>query len=310
MDQREQPAATDDELDTYLDELGWDRNPFRYPPRLEGYVIRAAEEIGHPTRPTLTSAIRSYSGPILIHSRYSSIGKTTLVRLLLEDYSDRIETAYVDGQDATAKELAAVVADRVGIDDAPSLGRAEREIRETVADRDGNPYLLGIDDFALTDPESMDLVQSLADLNGLRIMLTGPTSQWDGVSEFGDVGQAFQQCISFHLELEPFERAQTTELVKRRATIEANGTQSINSDDIDELKSYPFTDSTLDLVHQDSNGVPGMITAACAELVDVAAMQYGQTGQVEISPQLVETIEYDTTVLENTCPHGNLNGGK
>lgn len=67
---KEIAEATDTELEDYLNHLGWDDNPFAGDAGLDEYVLPSEEDIAD-----IASAIRSYTGPILVHSHYSGVGK-------------------------------------------------------------------------------------------------------------------------------------------------------------------------------------------------------------------------------------------
>lgn len=286
--------ATDDELQTYLDHLGWDSNPFVHPARLEEYVLPGNEEIAD-----IAASITNYTGPLLIHSRYSGAGKTTLLKMLLEEYSETHRTSYVGEHNVTPYELAAIVADEIGVGKSSSTKLTEQKIRDYLADDDGDPYLLGIDEFGLNDPDTLHVIQFLNDLDGVKVILTGMSSQWEAIGDLGSDGRAFQRRVSYQLELEPFERAQTTELVQRRIGIEENGLIDYDSDELSSISTAPFTDDALDVIHERSKGIPAVATAACAELIGLAAYQYVNDQGDEVTARLAEAIDYADPEVES-----------
>jgi len=84
---RDIAESTDQELAEYLDHHGWTSNPFAHAATLDEYVLPGDEEIAD-----IASHLSSYTGPILIHSPYSGVGKTTLLKMLLEEYGQEYQT--------------------------------------------------------------------------------------------------------------------------------------------------------------------------------------------------------------------------
>jgi type II secretory pathway predicted ATPase ExeA len=278
--------ATDAELDAYLDELGWPANPFAGAAGLDEYVLPGNEEIAD-----VISHLTSYTGPVLIHSRYSGVGKTTLLRMLLEDLGEESRTIIIPEHNVTPYELVAIVADSIGIGKSSSTKMTEQKIREYVDDYDGPPILLGIDEFGLNDPDTLHTVQFLNDLGPFRVLLTGMSSQWDAISGLGSDGKAFQRRVSYQLELEPFERDQTDELVRRRIA-------SAVDQDVEAVTIHPFDAATLDAVHERAKGVPAVATAACADLVGLQAFYAANSQGVVIEPDVVDDVEFADPEVE------------
>lgn len=282
--------ATNAELDQYLEQLGWRENPFAHPARLEEYVLPESDHIAD-----ITAQVRSYTGPILIHSRYSGAGKTTLLRMLLEEYRPDHNPIYVGEHNVTPHELVSIVAAEMGVEPAESTKLTEQKIRNELRGHDGDPYLLGIDEFGLNDPDTLHVIQFLNDLDGMKVILTGMSSQWNAIAQLGTDGRAFQRRVAYQLELGAFDDGQTVELVKRRIA-------AAKDSDYEEATIHPFEPEALGIVQDESKGVPGVITAACSELVTLGAYQYANDRGVEITPILANAIEYADGDVEPT-PH-------
>lgn len=283
---KEIAEATEEELDQYLEHLGWDHNPFAHPATAEEYVLPSPEDIAD-----VASHIQNYTGPVLIHSRYSGVGKTTLLRQLIDDFSDDYHTVYIGEHNVTPYEFVAIVADSLDVGKSSSTKLTEEKIREAEFDE---PVLLGIDEFGLNDPDTLHVIQFLNDLENFKVVLTGMTSQWDAIGGLGSDGRAFQRRVSFQLELEPFTEEQTTEMVKRRITA-AEGTPISEWGQCDII---PFSERCLSEVHSKSGGVPAVITAALSNLVGLGAYRYVNDLGPEIPVELAEDIEYQDPEVE------------
>lgn len=284
---KEIAEATDAEIDDYLEYLGWDRNPFAGDAGLNEYVLPSEEDIAD-----IAAAIRSYTGPILIHSPYSGVGKTTLLRVLLEEYGGDYQTVHVGEHNVTPYELASIVADEIGVGKSSSTKLTEQKIRDTDLEE---PVLLGIDEFGLNDPDTLHVIQFLNDLEEFRVILTGMTSQWEAIGGLGSDGRAFQRRVSYQLHLEPMDREQTTELIQRRQTTALG----LDHDEYANIDIHPFTEAAVDEIHERSQGVPAVITAACAELVGLGAYRHANDLGSEIDAELAQAIDYADPQVED-----------
>lgn len=283
---KEIAESTEQELEQYLDHLGWQHNPFAHPASADEYVLPSPEDIAD-----VASHIQNYTGPVLIHSKYSGVGKTTLLKQLLDDFSEDYHTVYIGEHNVTPYELAAIVADSVGVGKSSSTKLTEEKIREAEFDE---PILLGIDEFGLNDPDTLHVIQFLNDLEDFKVVLTGMTSQWEAIGGLGSDGRAFQRRVSFQLELEPFTMEQTMEMVKRRITV-AEGTSIAEYDQTD---ITPFSERCLDEVHSKSDGVPAVITSALSNLVGLGAYRYVNDLGSEIPEDLASEIDYQDPEVE------------
>ena len=277
--------ATRDELEQYLNHLGWQTNPFSHPAGINEYVLPSPEDIAD-----VSSHLQNYTGPVLVHSPYSGVGKTTLLRVLLEEFQDDYQTVHVEEHNVTPYELASIVADAIGVGKSSSTKLTEQKIRDHDLDQS---VLLGVDEFGLNDPDTLHVIQFLNDLDGFHVLLTGMTSQWQAIGGLGSDGRAFQRRVSYQLELEPFTREQTEELVKRRIAQATTASSDWNQVDI-----TPISGRVLDVVHEQSRGVPAVMTAALSELVSLGAYRYANDLGAEIPVGLAEDIEYADPEVE------------
>jgi len=285
---KEIAEATEEELEDYLVHQGWIENPFSHDARIEEYVLPSDEDIAD-----VAAALRSYTGPVLIHSRFSGVGKTTLLRMMLTEYEEDMQTVAVPEHNVTAYELASIVADEIGVGKSSSTKLTEAKIRDWAEDYDGEPVLLGIDEFGLNDPETLHVIQFLNDLEPIRVILTGMTSQWEAIGDLGSDGRAFQRRVSLVVQLEPFSLDQTKEMLRRRI---ANARE--DNPEPEDLDLYPFTDDAIATVHENAKGVPAVATAACSELIGLAAYQKRQSGVEVIDQELAMAAEYSDPEVE------------
>ena len=267
--------ATDAERSAYLETAGWADNPFAHSATLDEYVIPSDGTVAD-----IASALRDYTGPVLIHSRYSGVGKTTLLNMLLESFTD-YETVNIGEHNVSSYELAAIIADELGVGKSSSTKLTEAKIRRELEDTD-RPVLIGVDEFGLNSKDTLHTVQYLNDLPNTRVLLTGMTSQWDAIGNVGSDGRAFQRRVSYEVQLEPFDREQTNEMVRRRiATV-----TDYDHDDYARVPLTPITADAVGEVHAQSHGIPAVATAALSELVGLAAYRYDQIGDAEINAEL------------------------
>lgn len=272
--------STAEELVDYLDYLGWNANPFLGQPSLNEYVLPSPEDIAD-----IASAIQNYTGPLLIHSRYSGAGKTTLLNVVLDEFSEDHESLYVGEHNVTPYELVSIVADGLGIGKSSSTKLTEQKIKDADIEED---VLIGIDEFGLNDPDTLHVVQFLND-NGFKVVLTGMTSQWNAIGNLGSDGRAFQRRVSYKLELEEFDLEQTKELYRRRV---ATVSDQYDIEEYETIPLRPFESETLRTIHKRSEGIPAVIVAACNTLLGLAAYRHSQSVGSDVPPDLAADIDY------------------
>lgn len=281
--------ATKTERDDYLEELGWNANPFIGDAGVEEYVLPDQADIAD-----VTAALQNYTGPLLIHSKYSGAGKTTLLQVLLDEFDHSHYTAYVGEHNVTPYELVSIVADSIGVGKSSSTKLTEQKINDALDGWDDDSILLGIDEFGLNDPDTLHTIQFLNDI-GIKVILTGMTGQWNAIEQLGSDGRAFQRRVSYQLELDSLSREQTEELVQRRIML-AEGRNP--TDDPDEIAIDPFTPNALALAHERSKGIPGVLVAGLAELVGLGAYRFSETGDPTIDDSIADAIEYTDGEVE------------
>jgi type II secretory pathway predicted ATPase ExeA len=281
--------GTRSERDTYLDHLGWADNPFARPATMDEYVLPSESAIAD-----IATHLRDYTGPVLIHSAYSGVGKTTLLRMLLDSYDEEFMPVMLAEHNVTAYELIAILADELGIGKSSSTKLTERKVRNALGERD-QPVLMGVDEFGLNDSETLHVIQFLNDLPSVRVIMTGMTSHWDAIGDLGSDGRAFQRRVSHELELEPLSREQATELYQRRVATVTDD----NHEEYHEVSLDPLTSDALDVIHDRSDGIPAVIVAALSELVGLAAYRYAEIDDPTISADVAERIDYADPHADN-----------
>jgi type II secretory pathway predicted ATPase ExeA len=274
--------ATESERDNYLEAIGWEDNPFSHRATMDEYVLPSGGTIAD-----IASHIQDYTGPVLIHSRYSGVGKTTLLDMLLESYSDEYQPVGIGEHNVSSYELAAIIADEIGVGKSSSTKLTEAKIRRELEDVD-RPVLIGVDEFGLNEKDTLHTVQYLNDLPSTRVLMTGMTSQWEAIGKIGSDGRAFQRRVSYDVQLEPLALGGTDEMVRRRIAA-ATGHDHDQYADVD---LGPITDGALEEIHKRSGGVPAVATAGLSELVGLAAYRYAQIDDPAITTDLANKIEY------------------
>jgi type II secretory pathway predicted ATPase ExeA len=282
--------GTRTERDAYLDHLGWSDNPFAHPATMDEYVLPSESAVAD-----IATHLRDYTGPVLIHSAYSGVGKSTLLRLLLDSYSEEFTPVMLAEHNVTAYELIAIFADELGIGKSSSTKLTERKVRNALADRE-KPVLIGVDEFGLNDRETLHVIQFLNDLPDVRVIMTGMTSQWEAIGGLGSDGRAFQRRVSHELELDALTREQATELYQRRVA----SVTDYDHDEFHEIPLDPLTSDALDMVHERGAGIPAVMVAALSKLVGLAAYRYAEIDDPTISADVAERIDY-------ADPHADAN---
>lgn len=281
--------TTDTEQRQYLDYLGWEHNPFLGSATIDEYVLPNPADVAD-----VADHIQHYTGPVVIHSGFSGVGKTTLLQMLLDDLGEDYHSVYVGEHNVTPYELAALVADDIGVGKSNSTKLTERKLRNHEYEE---PILLGIDEIGLNDPGTIHVIQFLNDLEAYRVVLTGMTSQWEAVKQLGPEGRAFARRASFELNLGPLSRAQTVELYQRRVA----SVTDYDHDDFEEVPLAPFGKDVLDVIHERGGGIPAVMVAAMADIFGLAAYRYANHGIKEIGVDLADEIEYADPVADETA---------
>ena len=274
--------STESERERYLEHLGWASNPFARQASMDEYVLPSENSVAD-----IANHIRDYTGPVLIHSEYSGVGKTTLLQMLLESYDGEFTTVGIGEHNVTAYELIAIVADELGVGKSSSTKLTERKVANELEDRD-EAILLGVDEFGLNNSDTLHVIQFLNDLDSVRVVMTGMTSQWEAIGDLGSDGRAFQRRVSYELELEPLTRPQATELYKRRVATALN----VNHENWADVPLEPFTEDALGTVYDQSDGVPAVIIAAVCDLINLGAYRYAEIDDATITPEVAKKIEY------------------
>jgi type II secretory pathway predicted ATPase ExeA len=271
--------TTEDEVESYLDYLGWDANPFTNQTTTEDYVLPNEEDIAD-----VVSHIGQYTGPILIHSGLSGVGKTTLIKILLDELQDDYTTVYIGEHNVTPYELVSIVADRTNVGKSSSTKLTEDKLASAEFDK---TVLIGIDEFGLNDPDTLHTIQFLNDEVDCKIVLTGMTSQWNAIEKLGSSGKAFQRRVSMQLQLEPLPFGQAKELIQRRITTVTDtpydGYQSVSLDKF-------ISESALEELYNRTEGVAGVLLSALSEALSLTAYQHYNDANSIVTDNIVSNL--------------------
>jgi len=271
--------TTEDEVESYLDYLGWDANPFTNQTTTEDYVLPNEEDIAD-----VVSHIGQYTGPILIHSGLSGVGKTTLIKILLEELQDDYTTVYIGEHNVTPYELVSIVADNTNVGKSSSTKLTEDKLASAEFDE---TVLIGIDEFGLNDPDTLHTIQFLNDEVDCKIVLTGMTSQWNAIEKLGSSGKAFQRRVSMQLQLEPLSFGQAKELIQRRIT-------TVTDTPYDEYQSVSLdkfiSESALEELYNRTEGVAGVLLSALSEALSLTAYQHYNDANSIVTDNIVSNL--------------------
>ena len=271
--------TTEDEVESYLDYLGWDANPFTNQTTTEDYVLPNEEDIAD-----VVSHIGQYTGPILIHSGLSGVGKTTLIKILLDELQDDYMTVYIGEHNVTPYELVSIVADKTNVGKSSSTKLTEDKLASAEFDE---TVLIGIDEFGLNDPDTLHTIQFLNDEVDCKIVLTGMTSQWNAIEKLGSSGKAFQRRVSMQLQLEPLSFGQAKELIQRRIT-------TVTDTPYDEYQSVSLdkfiSESALEELYNRTEGVAGVLLSALSEALSLTAYQHYNDANSIVTDNIVSNL--------------------
>jgi len=271
--------TTEDEVESYLDYLGWDANPFTNQTTTEDYVLPNEEDIAD-----VVSHIGQYTGPILIHSGLSGVGKTTLIKILLDELQDDYTTVYIGEHNVTPYELVSIVADKTNVGKSSSTKLTEDKLASAEFDE---TVLIGIDEFGLNDPDTLHTIQFLNDEVECKIVLTGMTSQWNAIEKLGSSGKAFQRRVSMQLQLEPLSFGQAKELIQRRIT-------TVTDTPYDEYQSVSLdkfiSESALEELYNRTEGVAGVLLSALSEALSLTAYQHYNDANSIVTDNIVSNL--------------------
>ena len=271
--------TTEDEVESYLDYLGWDANPFTNQTTTEDYVLPNEEDIAD-----VVSHIGQYTGPILIHSGLSGVGKTTLIKILLDELQDDYTTVYIGEHNVTPYELVSIVADKTNVGKSSSTKLTEDKLASAEFDE---TVLIGIDEFGLNDPDTLHTIQFLNDEVDCKIVLTGMTSQWNAIEKLGSSGKAFQRRVSMQLKLEPLSFGQAKELIQRRIT-------TVTDTPYDDYQSVSLdkfiSESALEELYNRTEGVAGVLLSALSEALSLTAYQHYNDANSIVTDNIVSNL--------------------
>lgn len=260
--------TVEEEIKSYNEYKKWSQNPFTIKPNADVYVIPSDDDVAD-----VFSAINNYTGPIVIHSDKSGIGKTTLLDIILQEYNDQYNTVKIGEHNATSYELISIIADRIGVGKSNSVKSTESKLQSY----DGKTALIGIDEYGLNDPSTLHTIQYLNDNVNCVIIMTGMTNQYQALQKADDFKKALHRRISHVYKLEPFTITQTEEAINRLLTY-AREDKSI--DDINSVTyTNLITEESLQYIHDKNNGIIGKIITDMNDIIQIKAHIYNKTNQ-------------------------------
>lgn len=238
----------------YEDFFHFEHRPFASVPQVASYFPAAASEAA---RESLARCVQRAEGPALLIGPPGT-GKSLLCHLLIEQFSETLEVAYLAGAHlATRRALLQAILFELK---RPYRGLDEGELRLALIDHlapcEANPHgLLLIVDEAQTLPlrllEELRLITNLVRQGQPRVRLVlagGHELEERFASPQLD---AFSQRIAARCYLQAFQRAETADYVA--AQIRACGGRP----------DGVFTREAIDAVHDATDGVPRLINQLC-----------------------------------------------
>jgi general secretion pathway protein A len=184
-------------------------------------------------------------------------GKTTLCRTLLRRLGSGTDVAFIFNPDLSALELLQAINHELGL---PTEGRSRLELHDDLNQllvqrrRDGRRVLLIIDEAQNLDPETLEQVRLLSNLETetsklIQILLLGQP-ELDLKLESSSLRQ-LKQRISIRWRLEPLSASETRAYVRHRLRIAAGAERDL------------FTETALREIHSASSGIPRLVNVLC-----------------------------------------------
>ncbi|MCK5039481.1 MAG: AAA family ATPase [Candidatus Aenigmarchaeota archaeon] len=258
----------DERLQTWLKNINWSFNPFVLDIYAE-YMVGFDEYVSK-----LNSAIEQNQKYMLVTAPTGS-GKTMLMNYLYKNQINNILCIFVPKPPQKAEEFAKIIEAGIKEDKAKSQNiiaaffqrllsflRKEPEITlynlNTFIEKNssGKKLLLLIDEAHETDIETLEWIRTITDTTpNMNTVLSGlPVLKKERLKQL----ETFMQRISLDISLEPLNKNQTIELIKRRINV-AKGNM------LD-----PFTTDCIELIHKQSGGFPRETIKICNDLINKA----------------------------------------
>lgn len=251
---------------TYQDFFKLKDTPFRLTPDLDYFF----QSEGHGNAlETLLYSIRSGEGFVQITGR-PGVGKTMLVRFLLNQIGEKVQTALILHPRLDPDDLLKVILEDLGVSSQNIQNHSKegllRFFREQLLEtaRQGCNTVIIVDEAQEIPDDTLEELRLLSNLETeksklLSIILVGQTELEDKLNR-RSLKQLFQR-ITIRYRIEPFSRNETEAYIFHRLAI-AGATGNIR-----------FSKKVLDAIHKKSSGIPRRINIICERALMAASIE-------------------------------------
>ena len=251
---------------TYQDFFKLKDTPFRLTPDLDYFF----QSEGHGNAlETLLYSIRSGEGFVQITGR-PGVGKTILVRHLLNQLGDKVKTALILHPRLNPEDLLKVILEDLGISSQTIENSSKEGLLRSFKEhllgtaRQGCTTVIIVDEAQEIPDDTLEELRLLSNLETeksklLSIILVGQTELEDKLNR-RSLKQLFQR-ITIRYRIEPFTRNETEAYIFHRLVI-AGGTGNIR-----------FSKKVLDAIHKKSGGIPRRINIICERALMAASIE-------------------------------------
>ncbi len=238
----------------YLSHFGLREAPFGITPDTEFFFARGSHQDAFNT---LLVALRAGEGFIKLTGEVG-LGKTTLVRKLLNELGDEFVTAYIPNPYISPKAMQLGLAEDLGFTTNASLTleRITRAINKRLLElaAEGKSAVLFLDEAQALPHDSLEYIRLLTNLETekaklLQVVLVGQPELDVRLAERGV--RQLRQRITFTCELQPMNYRTMREYVDHRLHVAGHHGGML------------FTPAALRLVHDASGGVPRLVNILC-----------------------------------------------
>lgn len=251
---------------TYQDFFKLKDTPFRLTPDVDYFF--QSEGHGNALQ-TLLYSIRSGEGFVQITGR-PGVGKTMLVRFLLNQLGEKVQTALILHPRLDPDDLLKVILEDLGVSSQTIQNNSKegllrffrQQLLETA--RQGCNTVIIVDEAQEIPDDTLEELRLLSNLETeksklLSIILVGQTELEDKLNH-QSLKQLFQR-ITIRYRIEPFSRNETEAYIFHRLAI-AGATGNIR-----------FSKKVLDAIHKKSSGIPRKINIICERALMAASIE-------------------------------------
>jgi len=251
---------------TYQDFFKLKDTPFRLTPDLD-YFFRSE---GHGNAlETLLFSIRSGEGFVQITGQ-PGVGKTILVRHLLNQLGDKVKTALILHPRLNAEELLKVILEDLGVSSRTIQNNTKEGLLRFFRDylletaREGCTTVVIVDEAQEIPDDTLEELRLLSNLETekkklLSIILVGQTELEEKLNR-PSLAQLHQR-ITIRYRIDPFTRNETEAYIFHRLAV-AGATGNIR-----------FSKKVLNVIHKKSGGIPRRINIICERALMAASIE-------------------------------------